>query len=399
MSLLDFNDAAPKSGGSKKSLKYLFGIGARVGTITLGSTLAASINLNDSTPIEFGQGVAQTTACDNEITITPFSTFINANGAGSHKFTSLKISGINSSEGSCSGKSFLIKAYSDTGLLDLFNYTDSANSINQDYDFVEIANNNGEFTWISGGTDGDDVTQGASGDITETSFTLSFTSNVNPITRTPLTSAEDVKRITVETYDTNLLSDRVLTSSQVGFLSMDFNLDQGFDATDALPGGNFDGVCDIPTCAPYFTIRDWILNMSDEDVYNFNDILGTTGLTRSQLNSGFTAKFTYNASADLDSKWNLKVEFLGENFFGFIGAPVESLPGAIFGFNGQTGVFVAASEGVGGSSVYIILSLSGALQGNSPAGTLIPYGDQPDRSMPIRNLYQIWNESDASYEE
>ena len=202
MSLLNFESKDNQPNRNRRSLKLVFGVGTLVGVVALGSTLAASINLNGGGPVEFGQGVTQTTACDSEITVTPFSTFVNAPGAGSHKFTSLKISGINSSEGSCSGKSFLIKAYSDTGLLDLFNYTDSANSINQDYDFVEIANNNGEFTWISGGTDGDDVTQGPSGDITNTSFTLSFTSNINPITRTPLASAEDVKRITIESKDT-----------------------------------------------------------------------------------------------------------------------------------------------------------------------------------------------------
>ena len=202
MTLLNFESYDSKSNGGKKSLKLVFGIGALVGVVALGSTLAASINLNAGTPVEFGQGVTQTVACDDSITITPFSSFVNADGAGAHKFTSLKISGIDSSSDKCSGKSFVIKAYGDNGILDIFNYTDQSNSENTNYNSIEISDDAGEFTWVSDGTDGDDVTQGSTSDITDTSFTLSFISDLSPITRTPLASAEDVKRITIESKDT-----------------------------------------------------------------------------------------------------------------------------------------------------------------------------------------------------
>lgn len=205
MTLLIFEPSKPKRSGPKKPLKFILGIGALAGTIALGSTLAASINLNDNGPVEFGQGVTQTTACDDEITLTPISTFVNAAGAGSHKFSSLNLSGINSSSDKCSGKIFVIKAYGDSGILDLFSYTDTANPGDNDtYDFVEIVNYGGDFTWISGGSDGDDAIPGPDNGITETSFTLSLTSDLGTITRTPLASAEEVVRITIESKDSAL---------------------------------------------------------------------------------------------------------------------------------------------------------------------------------------------------
>ena len=109
MSLLNFennNSVAPRS---KKPLKVIFGIGALTGAIALGSTLAASINLNSGASIEFGQGIAQTTACDSNIVLTPYSSFINTQGGGSFKLEVIKVSDVDLA--ACSGKDFIIKAY------------------------------------------------------------------------------------------------------------------------------------------------------------------------------------------------------------------------------------------------------------------------------------------------
>jgi hypothetical protein len=207
MSLLNFDSKDNQPPRNRKSFKLVLGVGALVGVVALGSTLAASINLNGGGPVEFGQGVTQTTACDNDITVTPFSTFVNEAGAGSHKFTSLEISGIDSSSEKCDGKIFTIKAYGDSGQLDFFSYADSANpEENVSYDTIEIANDGGDYTWISGGSDGDDVIAGPDIGITETSFTLSFTSDLGSITRTPLASAEDVVRITIESSELEAIS-------------------------------------------------------------------------------------------------------------------------------------------------------------------------------------------------
>jgi len=119
MSFLDFSDQSPNKAPSKKPLKFLLGVGVLVGIIALGSTLAASINLNDSKPVEFGQGVAQTTACDDQIEMTPISTFVNGN-PGEFRFSGIIFSGVdgtdqsNSSQG-CAGKSFKIKSFDSNG--------------------------------------------------------------------------------------------------------------------------------------------------------------------------------------------------------------------------------------------------------------------------------------------
>ena len=79
MPSLNFNSSYPSPKGKKKTLPIILGIGALAGVIALGSTLAANINLNTGTPVEFGQGITQTVACsgDSPITITPKSIFLN----------------------------------------------------------------------------------------------------------------------------------------------------------------------------------------------------------------------------------------------------------------------------------------------------------------------------------
>ena len=128
MSLLNFDGPSGSSGKSKitsaasKPLKLILGVGVLAAVIGLGSTLAANIALNTGAPIEFGQGVAQTTSCDSEVILTPISTFVNAEGAGAFRFSGITLSGLDTtdqtgpSEG-CAGKSFTIKAYDDNGVL------------------------------------------------------------------------------------------------------------------------------------------------------------------------------------------------------------------------------------------------------------------------------------------
>jgi hypothetical protein len=207
MSVLNFED---KPGGNlKKPLKALLGIGGLAAVIALASTLAANININ-SGPIEFGQGVSQTAACDDQITVTPYSTFINDSSTGSHRLTSIKVSGIDSTQDHCAGKTFVIKAYDEEGKVNLFNYSQIDFSYppivlqSDTYTAVEITNYGGTFVWTSGGTDGDDVLNdenvGDPGrDLTQTSFTVNLVSASSTIVRTPLASAQDVEKITVET--------------------------------------------------------------------------------------------------------------------------------------------------------------------------------------------------------
>ena len=76
MSILDFNNE--KKRASSKRVKVFAGSSLLITTLIFGSTLAANININ-SGPVEFGQGVAATTACsgDTQISITPKSSFYN----------------------------------------------------------------------------------------------------------------------------------------------------------------------------------------------------------------------------------------------------------------------------------------------------------------------------------
>jgi hypothetical protein len=74
MSILNFDGTSGRKSG--KPFKVILGIGALAAVVAVASTLAANININ-SGPVEFGQGVAQTTACDDSITVTPQSRFIN----------------------------------------------------------------------------------------------------------------------------------------------------------------------------------------------------------------------------------------------------------------------------------------------------------------------------------
>ncbi len=121
MTFLNFDDSNPSSGSGKtsrsvkKPLRLILGIGALAGVIALGSTLAANIGINTGAPIEFGQGVAQTTACSGTtpITVLPTSSFVNAPGAaGDFYFTSLTISNI---PNSCVGRQFSISAFGKSG--------------------------------------------------------------------------------------------------------------------------------------------------------------------------------------------------------------------------------------------------------------------------------------------
>jgi hypothetical protein len=96
---------------SNKTLKVLLGVGVLVLVPVIGSTLAAQITITNS-PVEFGQGVVQTTACDDAVVVTPDSVFTNAAGAGDFYLDSVTLSDIASG---CDGKSFAIKVYDNTG--------------------------------------------------------------------------------------------------------------------------------------------------------------------------------------------------------------------------------------------------------------------------------------------
>jgi hypothetical protein len=133
---------APKS---RKSLRVLLGIGALATVTGIGSTLAANISLNSATAgaVEFGQGVVTTAACDNDIIVTPISTFVNS--SSSFALDSIYFDTIDTT--ACDGKTFTIKAYNniDSGSLNL----------NSGIDLIEVTLLTGVFTGSGVSSDGD----------------------------------------------------------------------------------------------------------------------------------------------------------------------------------------------------------------------------------------------------
>lgn len=113
----------PSEKSSKKKFKVVLGIGLLAGVMGLGSTLAASVTLNSGTTVEFGQGMAATTACDSAITITPSSTFVNDSTSAttgdfqlrSISITNLDSTAVNTSDGTgCGTRVLILKAYTNS---------------------------------------------------------------------------------------------------------------------------------------------------------------------------------------------------------------------------------------------------------------------------------------------
>jgi len=96
----------------KKKSTYLnlntgLGLAAVILSASIGTTLAGSIVINSNTEIEFGQGIVNTTACDNTITVTPNSKL----ESGEFLLDNIIISGI--SDYDCAGKYLTIKVLFD----------------------------------------------------------------------------------------------------------------------------------------------------------------------------------------------------------------------------------------------------------------------------------------------
>ena len=109
MEILKFDSAPQKRTGQKKSsTRGLLAVAGFAAIAVLGSTLAANISLNSGT-LEFGQGVAITSACDSDgITATPKAVFSNVAGGGTFNFATVSLTGISTG---CANKLFTLNAY------------------------------------------------------------------------------------------------------------------------------------------------------------------------------------------------------------------------------------------------------------------------------------------------
>ena len=79
MSLLNLNSPAGRSPRGRKSSRTWMSFGLVIAVLGIGSTFAASININDGQDAEFGQGRTRTVFCggDQEVTIAPISKYVN----------------------------------------------------------------------------------------------------------------------------------------------------------------------------------------------------------------------------------------------------------------------------------------------------------------------------------
>ena len=128
MEILKFDSAPQKRTGQKKSsTRGLLAVAGFAAIAVLGSTLAANISLNSGT-LEFGQGVAVTSACDSDgITATPKAVFSNVTNGGSFNFASISFTGI---ADACTGDLFTVNAYGDSSSTPLNIATVGATSYN-----------------------------------------------------------------------------------------------------------------------------------------------------------------------------------------------------------------------------------------------------------------------------
>ena len=171
MEILKFENSPRPARKKSSSSKIILGFASVAAVAMLGSTLAASITLNGSDDVEFGQGVAQTTACDSTIFVTPVSAFNNSTSA--FELTSIELSSVD--DDSCAGKLFTLNAYTSAG---------SSPIPGSPYTFIYDA-----------------VTPGANASV----FSVSFNGDSSTATvalQTPLNlTSDDVAKLTLETSD------------------------------------------------------------------------------------------------------------------------------------------------------------------------------------------------------
>ena len=173
----NYSDDPMESETSKDSVfSKLFSFVGIAALLVIGSTFAANINLNSGQNVEFGQGVSIATSCDSQVTLTPYSSFVNASGAGAFYFSSFTLSNIDVS--ACNGAIFTIKAYGPSSSVPLALWSTNTSAIVIDSSTV--------FTAASG----------QSGfTVTDTSTTGSFTAAFI----SPAALASSVSKVTVET--------------------------------------------------------------------------------------------------------------------------------------------------------------------------------------------------------
>ena len=115
MEILNFG---PSGSSPKKRRNRVALVVGALALAAIGSTFAANISLNNSSSIEYGQGLSQAVACDaTSINIAPQNTFVNATGYGAFNVSSITIYDTNTTAttgfgtAACASKYFQLSAY------------------------------------------------------------------------------------------------------------------------------------------------------------------------------------------------------------------------------------------------------------------------------------------------
>ncbi|CAB4573487.1 unannotated protein [freshwater metagenome] len=193
----------------------------------LGSTYATNIQLG-SGRVEYGQGVTQSTACDNSVTITPYATFANASGAGAdYKLTSIRVTNLDSG---CHGKDLIIKAYDLTSSTPL-NLYQTGGSTN--YSQIRVYNDNGSFNLQDAGLTSNDLTNISGG------FQVNLFNSETPAS-TAAASSLNVYRLTIESvnHDSSLTLAN-LPSGSMNFVNDTYGIQYASNSAFNFGTGNF----------------------------------------------------------------------------------------------------------------------------------------------------------------
>lgn len=182
----------------KKNLIVLLSLSLFSGAFFFQGVLAADINLNIGNQVEFGQGIAQTVACDRDgITLLPQAEFVNSSGTGSHVIKSIVVTQVDSSSDGCKDKILTFKGFGETSSTSL-NLVNSVNSI------VVVVSSGSPFFSIPA-TTGVTLTN-----VSSSGFTISFDPTASPI------SADEVFRFSVESSSPGIGTSLALSRASVG---------------------------------------------------------------------------------------------------------------------------------------------------------------------------------------
>ena len=193
----------------------------------LGSTFATNLSMG-SGRVEFGQGISQATACDSNVTITPYATFANASGASAdYKLTSIRVTDIGAD---CWGKDLIIKAYDATSSTPLTLYQTGGST---NYSQVRVYDNNGNFNMQDSGLTSSELTNVTGG------FQVTLYNSASPASAA-ISSAISVYKITIESvnHDSSLtLVD--LPSGSMNFVDNTYGLTYASNSAFNFGTGNF----------------------------------------------------------------------------------------------------------------------------------------------------------------